>query len=257
MAVESCRKTWKDYLRLETQLLPPGYAWDWSPYSVGKHLLAAYADEFARVHNHLCELADAGIARFSGEITGWSAPDYERLLLSKFGITAAVADDAFCRAECGASIGVSLYGDRYSYVFTITIDDATVITPAVIDYLRKYKQAHTALHIRERQLRWHTEYDINALDVSNAACGSELYTHDYHGIVVEADETFCDDYSTLLGIDAVRAELRDYTQTLCHESALDVASSTVGDPLYSDDWHITERVQTRIIYRPQVAQIYG
>jgi hypothetical protein len=202
----------------------------------------------------LCELADAGIARFSGEITGWSAPDYERLLLQKFGITAIVTDTEF--GACLSAEVADRYGDRTCYIFTVTVDDLAVITPEVIAYLRQYKQSHTALHIRECRVRWNTEYDITALDVGNAACGSALYTHDYHGIAISADETYCTNYSGLIGMDEALATQRDYLQVLCHQPALAVESSA-GDPLYSDDWHLTERVQTRIIYRPQVAQIYG
>jgi uncharacterized protein YmfQ (DUF2313 family) len=210
LAVESCRKTWNDYLRLETQLLPPGYAWDWSPSSVGKHLLAAYADEFARVHNHLCELADAGIARFSGEITGWSAPDYERLLLDKFGITAVVSDGLepyTCESSCEAP----LLDERIVYAYIVTVDNVADVPDTALTYLREYQQSHTHHFLRDNQLTASTRYDYAAFDCESA-CDAAVYDRDWHGVELYADGTYpTHELNTLPAWSAIASQLRDYT----------------------------------------------
>lgn len=247
------------YANAIEQLLPQGWAWQrrGCDDSLLGRVIRANGEELARFQVWLEQSVKASIERFADIPQGWSAPDYERLLSDKFGITATVTDNEFCTPEIGSPIGAALYSQRYSYIFTITVDDLSTITPVIIDYLRRYKQSHTALHIRERKLHWHTDYDIHALDVSNAACGSELYTHDYHGITVAADETWCNDLTQLDGINTVNAALRDYTTVLCHQLASDVDRSVIGDPLYGRDWHITERVQTHINYQPQAAAVYG
>jgi uncharacterized protein YmfQ (DUF2313 family) len=210
MAVETCQKTWKDYLRLQTQLLPPGYAWDWSPSSVGKHLLAAYADEFARVHNHLCELAEAGIARFSGEITGWSAPDYERLLSDKFGITATVTD-GLSPYTCESSCEHPLLDERIVYAYIITVDNVADVTATARDYLHQYQQSHTHYHVRDRQITATTDYD-HAAFTCESACESALYERDWHAMTYRCDWSYTfDQIPTLPGWPAIAAQVRDYT----------------------------------------------
>jgi uncharacterized protein YmfQ (DUF2313 family) len=217
MAVSACQKTWKDYLRLETQLLPPGYAWDWSPASVGKHLLAAYADEFARVHNHLCELADAGIARFSVGVTGWSAPDYERLL-DKFGVTATVSDGLHpmtCESECTAQ----LLDERIVYVFVITVDDLSAITPTIRDYLNQYRQSHTAFHVRDR----HAELRV-VCDYPGAHVGTESTVLLYH-----ADAMTC----------ASNCAAPLY-ERVWHKERTETSGASCESALYERAWRLTE-----------------
>lgn len=209
MAV-SCEKTWNDYLRLQTQLLPPGYAWDWSPSSVGKHLLAAFADEFARVHNDLCQLADAGIAQFAGEITGWSAPDYERLLSEKFGISAVVTD-GLTPFDCESSCESPLLDERIVYTYIVTVDNAADVPATVLAYLREYQQSHTHYYLRDRRINAETLYDVLAFDCESE-CNAPLYERDWHGIRVYADPTYRnDELTTLSGWAAISSQFRAHT----------------------------------------------
>jgi hypothetical protein len=125
--------------------------------------------------------------------------------------------------------------------------------------LQRYKQSHTALHIRELRLHWTTDYDITALTVGNAVCGSALYAHDYHSITLDCDPTLYNptDIQRLVGYQDVRDALRDYTHTLCDVDALTAGGGSVGDSLFAEDWHITERVLTRLNYTHNPAVIYG
>lgn len=197
-------------MRLQMQMLPPGYAWDWSPASVGKHLLAAYADEFARVHTHLCQLAEAGIERFAGEITGWSAPDYERLLLDKFGIAAVVSDglEPFtCESPCDAP----LFDGRIVYAYIVTVDDVSAVPDSVLAYLREYQQSHTHYYLRDRHLAARPLYDFQAF-TCESACDAPLYGRDWHGVELYADATWpTDTLNTLPGWAAIASQLRGYT----------------------------------------------
>ena len=147
----SVAKTSNDYLRMLLQLLPPGYAWEWSPISAGRHLLAAWADELARVHTYFCSLATDGILRFLGDVPGWSAPDYERLMVDKFGITAEVTD-GLLPFTCESACTDYLLDESIRYVIVFTVDDASAIPQSVYDYLDSYKQSHTHYLFRDRSL---------------------------------------------------------------------------------------------------------
>jgi uncharacterized protein YmfQ (DUF2313 family) len=210
MAVMDCKRTWQDYLRLQLQLLPPGYAWDWSATSVGRHLLAAFADEFARIHHYLCDLADAGIARFAGDITGWSAPDYERLLKNNFGIDAVVTD-GLQPFNCESSCEDALLDERIVYVYVITVDDFSVITASVLAYLRDYQQSHTYYHIRDRRIFASTDYDLIAFN-AESECDDPLYERDFHALTLYADWSWqAAELKQLTGWAAIAAQIRDYT----------------------------------------------
>ena len=144
----SCEKSSNDYLRMLMQLLPPGYAWQWSPTSAGRHLLAAWADELARVNTHFCELANEGIERFVGEMPGWSKPNYEWLLSDKFGINAEVTDgiEPF---TCESACTDYLLEESIRYVFIFTVDDVSAVPQSAYDYLNQYKQSHTDYLFRD------------------------------------------------------------------------------------------------------------
>lgn len=145
----NCNKESNQYLRMLMQLLPPGYAWQWSPSSVGRHLLAAWSDELARVHNDFCQIGKEGVQRFAGEISGWSASDYEALLLNSFDITATVtpytlADDQH----------LSISSDKKRFWFVIepaTDEDLDRLDQVVRDYLSEYKQSHTQYWIKAQK----------------------------------------------------------------------------------------------------------
>ncbi len=150
MAV-SCEKDNASYLRQLMQLLPPGYAWQWSPVSAGRHLLAAWADELARVHAYFCSLVGYGITRFAGELSGWSAPDYERLMMDQFNLSATVTD-GLLPFTCESACTDYMLEETIRYIIVFTVDDVSAVPQAVYDYLDRYKQSHTHYMFRDRSL---------------------------------------------------------------------------------------------------------
>ena len=145
----TCNKEGQHYLRLLMQLLPPGYAWEWSPSSTGRHLLAAWSDELARVHNHFCEVGRACVQRFAGDISGWSAGDYEALLLNEFEITATVTP--YTHAD-DPHLSISPDKKRFWFVIEPASDmDLDRLDQLVRDYLHEYKQSHTQFWIKAQK----------------------------------------------------------------------------------------------------------
>lgn len=151
-----CQITDQDYLRALLQLLPRGYAWDWDEHSAGRRLFMVVARELKRVHDLLCAIANYNVNRFAGTVTGWSAPEYEALLLDRFGIEAQVSDGLIptsCESHCEAP----LLDEHIVFVFVITVDDLSVVTDEVRAYLREYQQAHTHFHFRDRNVQLTTD----------------------------------------------------------------------------------------------------
>ncbi len=223
---ELCNITQPHYLRAMLQLLPRGYVWEWDENSAGRRVLAIIASELHRYHTLLCQLANYNIDRFIVGNQGWSAPDYERLLLAKFGIIATVTD-GLTPFNCESSCEDPLLDERIVYVYVITVDDVNAVTPAIRDYLRQYQQSHTHYHIRDRQLtvtetqtilpvtvgsyelvtvlHEATEAEKTAAGealnaetwtetywdhVGGIHCESPIYTEDYHYVDVSADWTY-------------------------------------------------------------------
>lgn len=146
-----CDLTQNDYLRALLQLLPRGYAWDWDETSTGRHILAVIGNELHRYHTLLCQLANYNIDRFIVGNQGWSAPDYERLLLTKFGIQSTVTD-GLLPYSCESLCVDPLLDERIIYVYVITMGDVGGVPVSVLSYLREYQQSHTHYHLRDRQL---------------------------------------------------------------------------------------------------------
>lgn len=212
--MSSCNKTAMNYLRLMMQLLPHGLAWQWGERSAGRHLLAAIAVEFQRVHAFFCAIATYSIERFSDDNYGWSFADYERLLLNKFNVVATVSDHACDPLNVDSSMVDSLvYGHDFVYLIEITVDDLAVITPEIKAYLEEYKQSHTVFCYRDRQLAHSVAWDTDALTVDNAAAGSELYHEDYHRIHVSAHESWpTHELNQLSSWDNVANMLKNHSQ---------------------------------------------
>lgn len=206
----SCDRTWKDYLRVLVQLLPPGYAWEWGADSVGRHFLASISDELARVHQFYCNVVQWGISQFTSEITGWSAPEYELLLLNRFGIEAVVSD-GLQPTDCEMSCESPLLDEYAPFVFLITVDDLSVFTDEVIAYLNSYKQSHTVFHLRDRAVNLVTLADVAATDCEDP-CDIALYEKPYHLVELQADWTWrFEDFTTLMGWVGIASQLRDNT----------------------------------------------
>lgn len=189
---DPCEITDGDYLKSLLQLLPYGYAWDWDEHSAGRRLLMVIARELKRLHELLCDISTFNIDRFAGSVTGWSAPEYEALLLQRFGIVADVSDGLLptsCESHCEAP----LLDEGIVFVFVITVDDLSVVTDEVRAYLREYQQSHTHFHFRDRTVQLTTEgipattlgtEETRILFAATAAhaessCQSALYERDW------------------------------------------------------------------------------
>lgn len=143
---DSCDITTAHYLRALLQLLPRGYAWQWTKNSAGSRVLAVIAEELNRSHKLLCEVVEYSVDRFADGVGGWSAEDYEHILQSRFDINATVypttaVDDPH----------LPTVSERNKYRFIIdpeTIDDLDKLNQLVRDYLDEYKQSHTDYWIR-------------------------------------------------------------------------------------------------------------
>lgn len=139
-----------DYLRALLLLLPSGYAWKWGTNSVGRRYLVIVAEELNRLHVLLELIVNYSISRFVSNQRGWSANDYEQLLLDQFGITATVSD-GLQPFSCESSCEDNLLDDRIAYVYVITVDDVSTIPNSVYAFLKRYQQSHTHFHFRDRR----------------------------------------------------------------------------------------------------------
>lgn len=172
------------YAQLLRLFLRRGEAWTIPVGGVFDRLLHALAEEFHRIHAEACALlAVPGIE----PVPGWSAPAYEQLLASRFGIEATVSDGLMpltCEMHCEAP----LLPERIVFVFVITVDDLSVFTPDVLAYLNAYKQSHTAFHIRDRSVALDTtEYPALRCDDH---CESPVYERDYQTHALRSDWSY-------------------------------------------------------------------
>ncbi|OQX10874.1 MAG: hypothetical protein BWK73_19140 [Thiothrix lacustris] len=205
-----CGITQPHYIRSLLQLLPRGYAWEWDENSAGRRVLAIAASELHRAHETLCGIADYNIERFAGGVTGWSAPDYERLLLYKFGL-AAVVTDGLEPFTCESSCESALLDERIVYAYVVTVDNAAAVPDTVLQYLRQYQQSHTHYYLRDRRISAETLYDVLAFDCESE-CNAPLYERDWHGIRVYADPTYSNhELTTLSGWAAISSQFRAHT----------------------------------------------
>lgn len=205
-----CDITQPHYLRALLQLLPRGYAWEWDENSAGRRVLAVMATELHRAHETLCEIANYNIERFAEAPQGWSAPDYERLLLNKFGINATVTDglEPF---TCESSCENPLLDERSVYVYVVTVDNVADVPSNVLAYLREYQQSHTHYHLRDRRISASTDYDVEAF-TAESECDDPLYERDFHAMTLYADWSWQpEELNALTGWAAIAPQLRDYT----------------------------------------------
>lgn len=239
----NCQSSPPRYLRLLLQLLPPGLAWQWGERSAGRHLLAAIAEEFHRAHQFFCQLIVASIERFESEHQGWSCADYERLLVTKFGIDATVTDHVCDPLSVDNADADSLvYGERFVYLIEITVDalDSAFIPHTQIDqaqpasdlyerdwqvrtlsagqqqaadYLEAYKQSHTVFCWRDRSIGHETAYDIDAITVDNADAASALYEQAYNKLLLWVHPSWKQhEFSQLSGWEAIPPLLKPHTK---------------------------------------------
>lgn len=194
------------------QLLPNGWAWQkrGCDDSLLGRLLMTVSEELARFHIWIEWEIRRSIERFVEMPQGWSAPDYERLLLSKFGITATVTD-GLTAFDCESPCDAPLFDERVVYVYLITVDDVSAVPPAVLDYLREYQQSHTHFYLRDNRLTAQALYD-HAAYTCESPCDAPLYTRDWYGVELYADATYpTHTLNTLPAWAAIASTLRDYT----------------------------------------------
>lgn len=212
MALIACSKSWSDYLRQLKQLLPSGYAWDWSPSSVGMHLLAACADELARVHNFLCTLANEGILSFA-PVTGWTAPEYEQLIKSRWGIDCMVTDMHWQYLDANSVCNGLVNSRAWQMIFVITIpglkfyepslashavagdelvaDRVPILPVGMVQYLLEYKQSHTAFMFRAADEKITVQaVTADATRASEAVAGDVIVEYDYCHMQLSYDCSF-------------------------------------------------------------------
>lgn len=197
------------YRRKLRLLLRTGDVWEMPRGGAFDQLLLAMAEEYSRYHAHICQQTGDAQGLIS-PLPGWSALDYERLLLERFGITAVVTDglSAFtCESACDAPI----FNESIVYAYVITVDDVSTVPESVLEYLREYQQSHTHFYLRDRQLSASTLYDVAAFDCESP-CDAPLYERDWHGVELYADATWpTHALNTLPAWAAIASTLRDYT----------------------------------------------
>lgn len=195
------------YAALLKLLLRRGQAWDIPSGGTFDRLLVALAQEFDRLHQTVCSLL---VVPAVEPVPGWSAPDYERLLLSKFGITATVTD-GLAPFTCESSCESPIHDERIVYAYIVTVDNVANVPDAALQYLREYQQSHTHYYLCDRQLTAHTRYDYAAFDCESA-CDAPLYERDWHGVELYADGTYpTHELNILPAWPAIASQLRDYT----------------------------------------------
>ncbi len=150
------------------QLLPKGWAWQkrGCDDSLLGRVLRANSEELARFHVWLEQSIKASIERFIEVPQGWSAPDYERLLLTKFGIQSTVTD-GLLPYSCESLCVDPLLDERIIYVYVITVGDVGGVPANVLSYLREYQQSHTHYHLRDRALQVSETQTILPLTLGN------------------------------------------------------------------------------------------
>lgn len=200
------------YANALEQLLPNGWAWQkrGCDDSLLGRILRAPSEELARFHVWLEQSVKDSIERFSDMPQGWSAPDYERLLLDKFGL-AAVVTDGLEPFTCESSCESALLDERIVYAYVVTVDNAAAVPDTVLQYLRQYQQSHTHYYLRDRRISAETLYDVLAFDCESE-CNAPLYERDWHGIRVYADPTYSNhELTTLSGWAAISSQFRAHT----------------------------------------------
>ena len=166
-----------DYLRALRQLLPKGFAWQWSTQTIASRYLAIIAAELHRLHVLLESIPAYNIQRWEMNYQGWKASDYERILLEKFNVSAKVTDGIpvfSCESHCESP----LLEDRISYVYVVTVEDISALPVEMFLYLQQYQQAHTHYHFRERLTR-----ADNSLIVDSLHLGVEIIRDQFTQVI--------------------------------------------------------------------------
>lgn len=180
-----------DYFRALRQLLPSGFAWQWPIESIGSRCLTVIACELQRLHVLLESIATYNIERWSGNFQGWTAADYQNLLLEKFGIQATVTD-GIAVTSCESSCEDFLLEDRISYVYVVTVDDVSAIPSAVYVYLKQYQQSHTHFHFRDKKNELVDVVIARALQLGEETPGALILSTSRAGAAEASDELIDD-----------------------------------------------------------------
>lgn len=175
------------YTALLLSLMPRGVIWQRMGCSSWfKQLLEAFAEEYARFHVWLVLFIESTIKNHAREPHGWSCTDYENLLKTKFGVDAEVTDNQCIPLHTDSIYaGSYVYSRPYQYLITISVNDISVLTDEIKNYLETYKQSHTAFCFREYP-HWRTDLDVQQLNVDNFNVGSPIYAKDWHIVTLLA-----------------------------------------------------------------------
>lgn len=221
------------------QLLPKGVVWQDKGVCTDSLLgrfIRSVSEELARFQLWLEALLKASVERYDETPTGWSAIEYEALLKQRYDIDAVVYPTGVSPMHCESGCTDALNAERSKYYFIIEVDDVSVITPDVHEYLHEYKQSHSDYIVRDRnvsvQLDEHC-YEYDALTCESgcndplyeqafefcqpalydglhceSACTDPLYERDYAYYTINAHWSYSDeDLTRLPGWPAVAAQI--------------------------------------------------
>lgn len=136
------------YARALRQLLPKGVAWqqDGCNQSLLARWMRGSSEELARFQVWFDTLLKYSIERYGELPTGWSADEYEALILRKFGLTVTVQP-----STAPDNPHMPEVTDRNRYRFVIEVhdwDDLIKIDELFRTYLHEYKQSHTDFWVK-------------------------------------------------------------------------------------------------------------
>lgn len=255
-----------------------GDAWDLPEGGTFDRLLHALAEEFARLNASVCDsltVPDVGL------IPGWSAPEYEQLIKSRWGIDCVVTDMHWEPLHANSAANSLINARPWQMIFVITIpglkfyepslashavagdelvaDRVPILPDGMVQYLLAYKQSHTAFMFRRAR---GIETQVTAYHptrASEAVVGDVLIESDQYVLTLEYDAIYdFEDLPQLEGWADAQALYAQYTQHFSDSGrATRAGEAVVGDELLEVDYYRAWQVEPRIEYKPVLGRIYA